>query len=130
MPWAEGDAYNASTPRLDDLSTHDVLFTPVRPFHQHVWLNERDKGKGCVFIEDGHRIDRIEGQEYLRPFLLRCNWSRWALDGAHRSIGIHAHDKHVTERTRLTQISNVPGMKEIEHAVGKDHRSASGVHDA
>ena len=48
-----------------------------------------------------------------------------ALVGPDGPVGIHRDDEGVTERPRVTQVANVTGMKQVEHAVREDHRAAT-----
>ena len=50
---------------------------------------------------------------------------RRTLDGPHGSIGIQTDHQRVAFAPRRLQIADMPGMQEIEHAVG-EHDDAAG----
>ena len=79
-----------------------------------------------LLVEDDRR--RRRSRAPAAPPRARCSGligRSGALVRAHRPIGVDGDDQRVAERPRVPQVADVPGMQQIEHAVGEHHRAAA-----
>ena len=95
---------------------------PVGALDEHVRLERADDLVRRVFVEDHHGVDRLEREQHLGALGLRRDRTPRALVRAHGSIRVDADDERVAEAPGLLEIADMPGMQQIEHAVGEDDR--------
>ena len=97
---------------------------PVGALDQHVGLKRRDDVVRRVLVEDDDarrraasaaRISARSASGVIGPIR--------TLVRPHRSIRVDADDERVAEAARVLQVANVPGMQEVEDAVGEDDAS-------
>ena len=79
---------------------------------------------GSVLVEDDRCVHHADRCDDLRALPFGIDRAIGALVGAHRSIGVDAHDEHVPLRTRGPQVAHVPRMQQIVDAVGEDDPAA------
>ena len=66
----------------------------------------------------------VERREHFRTLRLGIDRPAGALVPRTDASRVEADDQRVAERARALQVADVPGMQQIEHAVGEDDRAA------
>jgi len=98
----------------------DVGDLPVSPFDQHVGREFADEAQRRRLAEAGDVVDHFECRHHLAAIAQLDQRPFRPLEAPHRGIGIECHHQDVAERPGGTQIAHVPGVQEIETAVGED----------
>lgn len=76
--------------------------------------------------KNGDVIDTTERAQNLRAILLAIDRASGAFQRAHGGVAIERDEQCVAELPGLLQIADMPGVQEIETAVGKNHPSVRG----
>ena len=75
-----------------------------------------------VFVKDHHCIDGCERFEDLGAFVFRMDRAVGRLvERLDRSIAVDADDQQIAKRARVSKVTDVSGMKDVEHTVGEDN---------
>ena len=126
-PQGEFDAHDFATACFDEVTPDDAVRAPVGSLDEHIGLDRRNQCLWCVFVEDRHRVDAPQCGDNLRSLVLRIDWTRWSLVGAHRAVRIDRDDQRITERPGVGRIADVTRVEQIEDAIGEDDAASSGV---
>src|SRR5688572_1604833 len=114
------DADDPAAARLDRIAADDLIGCPVGALDQHVRLKRANHLSRGILAEHRDGVDTRERRDELGTLALRGYWSAFSLVAADGFVGVHADDQRVAERPRLLQVADVPGMDQVENAVGKD----------
>ncbi len=90
---------------------------PVRAFHEDIGQHRGDQLARCIFIEESHRIDRLELQREFCARLLIEKGPRRTFQPLHTRICIQRENKHVAERARALEQPNVTGVQNVVTAI-------------
>jgi hypothetical protein len=126
-PFREVEANHSATSRFDNVAADDVIGIPVGALDQDVRLNSRDDRKRRVLVERHDGVHTVESQQNLDPFLGSIDRSIASFVCAHRSIGVHTDDEGIAEAPCFVEVTHVPGMQQVEHAVGEDDSPATAL---
>jgi hypothetical protein len=119
VPFGQRDPDDPPASRFDGIPADDLIGRPVGSFDENIRLQDRNDLGGGVFLEGDNCVDACKGREQLASFVLWHEWPTFGLVPANRRVGIHSYDQSLTQRTRLLEVANVPGVEQIEHAVGE-----------
>jgi len=120
-------ADNSTAARLDGIAADNLIRRPIRPFYENVGLYESDDHVGDVLAEDDDRVDALERAEQFRALAFRCDRALGPLVAANRIVGIESDYQNVSKRARSLEVSDVPRMENVEHAIREDDPSAGGA---
>ena len=113
--------HNPAAAGFDGVPPDDLIGGPVCALDENIRLKSLDDLAGCPPGKS-----RPPRPRPVRPALRRVRLgrdrSRRALVAPHRGVGVHPHYQRVAERAGSFEISNVPGVEQIENAVGEDDR--------
>ena len=72
-------------------------------------------------------VDRGQGGEHLGALAGTQDGPAGSLQAPHGGVVVQPDDQHVAERARRGEIAHVPGMEQVEAAVGEDDAGARGT---
>ena len=122
MTGLERHEYNPAAARFNGIPPDDLIGGPVCALDENIRLKGPDDLCGCVLRENNDRVDRCQRGQHFGALALGRDRPRRTLVAAHLGVGVHPHYQRVAERAGRFEISNVPGMEQIENAVGEDDR--------
>src|SRR3954471_12881420 len=120
MALLDGNPDHGTAPGLDHVAADDRVWRPIGALDEDVGLKRGDDLEGRVFIEDHDAVDARKRAEELDAFVLWRDRPACALVHPNRTGRAPPHDQRIAELPCLLQVSDVAGMKQIEHAVGED----------
>lgn len=80
-----------------------------------------DELEGSVLRKYHDEIDAFECGENIRPLSLASHRPRRALEASHRVVAVDADDQRIASVARGGEDVDVPGMKQVEYAVGEGY---------
>src|SRR5258706_16117740 len=101
---------------------HDLIDPVVGALHEYVWPDAGNEFDRSVVGKQHDGVHEGEPRQHDRACGLRLYRPCGALEPLHRGVAIEADDQPVAARARLAQELDMPGMDEIEAAVGKAYR--------
>src|SRR5262245_6664156 len=119
-PFRESQADNSSAASLDHIPPDDRIGSPIGSLDEDVRLNAGHNRMRGLLVEDRDRIDAAQCLQYFGPLSFGVDRTLRSLVRTHGSIGVDRDDQRISQGARLPEISDVPGMEQIEHAIGKD----------
>jgi len=87
---------------------------------------ENDLQRG-VFFKRAHVVDGFERSQNFRTLGFRKDRPTLTLQPSDRIVAIDRHNQSIAQLPSLLQQINMPGMKHIETAVGKDDALAGSL---
>ena len=115
-------ADDAAAAGFDGVAADDLIRRPVGALHQHVRLNARMMSAGVSSSKIDHGVDAVERREHLGALVLRVDRPAGPLLRRTDASALRPTISSVAERAGVLEIAHVPGMQQIEHAVGEDDR--------
>jgi hypothetical protein len=119
MAGSERHYHDAPSPTLHFRRANDGVFRIVAPFDDHVRLEMPDEVERRVLREDYDEIDAFERRQHVCAFGVAAHGARRTLEAAHGLIAVDSDDERVGGVARGGEDVDVPGMKQVEHTVGK-----------
>ena len=105
------------------LSTNHVLRTIVPSLDDHVRIQRFYKPLRGWLIKDHYTVYRCEGCQYPRTRTLIHHWASGTLrELACGIIAVQPYNQRSTFAPGGLQEFNMPGIQQVEHAVGEHHR--------
>jgi len=120
-----GDGNDATAGGFHFLTSDNLIAGPVSTFDEHVRKQAGDDFARGRFIENNHSVDRFQSGENFGAFAFRQDGAACAFQLADARIAIEADDEHVAKRACLFENADMPGMEQIEAAVGEDDAAAA-----
>src|SRR3954471_8082580 len=127
MSLLDGNPDHGTAPGLDHVAADDRVWRPIGALDEDVGLKRGDDLERRVFIEDHDAVDARKRAEELDALVLWRDRPDWALVHPNRKVRVHRYDQRIAELPCLLQVSDVAGMKQIEHAVGEHDLLATGL---
>lgn len=94
----------------------------VTPFDVNFRLRECQKLRRTNIWKDAYGRDGFERSQHHGAIILAIDRAVFPFQGANGGIAIEAHKERRSLVTGVLQISNVPGMEDIEATVGDNER--------
>jgi hypothetical protein len=105
-------------------AAYDLIACPVPAFNQNVRKQSRDHLARRECIENHYSIHAFERGENFGTLTLGQYGASGAFQLAHAGITIEARDQYISQRARLFEAADVPGMQQIETAVSEHNAAA------
>jgi hypothetical protein len=118
------DRNDAAARGFHFFTSDDLISGPVAAFDQHIRKETRDDLARRGLIKDYYRIDAFERGENFGSLALRQDRTPGAFQLADTGIAVEADDEGVAKSTSLLKAADVPGMQQIEAAIGEDNAAA------
>jgi hypothetical protein len=101
-----------------------LVARPIAALYKHIRKQTRDNFAWGRLIENHHSINAFQRCKNFRSLAFRQDRASGAFQLADARITVEADDQRVTETARLLEAADVPGMQQIETAVGEDNSAA------
>src|SRR6266403_1169107 len=125
MSGCERHYQHPPAPAFHFLRTDDRIFGIIAAFDDHVGLQMSDKIERRVLGENYNEVHALERSEHVRALRVAAHRPRETLEAAHRLIAVDADDERVGAVARSSEYVDVPGMKQVEHAIGECYPTLS-----
>src|SRR5258708_22414343 len=119
LPRRERDDVHVAAPRSYLVRAYDGVFRIVAALHEDVGPQRAHEPQRRVLVEHDDAVHDLEGREHVGAVRLRSGGAIGALEPANGRVAVEADDERVAEGARTEQHVDVPGMQEIEDAVGE-----------
>jgi len=115
----EGEGPDATASGANQIRADDSARSPVTALDQHVGLQESDEIVRGVLGEYRHIIDHFQCGDDLAPIARRYQRASGPFQPSYRGIAVESDNERVTQSPGGTQIADVPGVQQIEAAIGE-----------
>ena len=124
-PFRESQADNSSAASLDHIPPDDRIGSPIGSLDEDVRLNAGHNRMRGLLVEDRDHIDAVQCLQYFGPLSFGVDRTLRSFVRAHGSIRVDRDDQRIPQGACLLEISDVPGMEQIEHAIRKDDNATA-----
>lgn len=117
MAGSERHDYYAPAPALHFFCAHDRVFRVVAAFYDNVGLQMRDEIEWRVLCKNYNEIDAFERRQQVRALGVAAHGSGRTLEAPYRFVAVDSNDERVGSCAGGGEDVDVPGMKQVEHAI-------------
>jgi hypothetical protein len=123
------NAYLA-TSRFDKIRANDIAFSlrgvriVVASLYKDIRTDHSYQIERSILFENHCMVDRAQGRDQSGAVVLLDDRPLRTLQPTNRRIAVDADDKGIAKRARFLQIGDMPGMQNIEDAIGEDDSAA------
>jgi hypothetical protein len=121
MPWQDIDEHNFPAVCRDDFMADHLLAGIIAPFHQHAWLDPRDKFQRRILFEDHDEIDRFQRGKHLSTRALILHRPLGSFEPPHRCIAVKTDNQTIACGSRLGHNPDVTRVQDIKASIGEAH---------
>jgi len=125
MSGSERYYQHPSAPAFHFRCPNDRVFRIIAAFDDYVGLQMSDKIERSVLGENYDEVHALERRENVCTLGVGAHRTRRTLESAHRLVAIEADDERIGAGARGSEDVDVPGMKQVEYAVGERHPTLS-----
>jgi len=118
------DGNDAAACGFHFFAANNLIAGPVATFDQHIRKESPDDFAWGGLIKDHNRVDTFERGENFSSLAFRQDGTPGAFQLANAGVAVEADDERIAESASLLEAANVPGVQQIETAVGEDHTAA------
>ena len=125
MSGSERHYDHSPAPALHFCRTNDRVFRIIAAFDDHVGLELPDEVERRVLGENYDEIHALERRDHVRAFGVGTDWASRTLEAPHRLIAVDPDDESVGALARGSEDVDVPGMEQVENAIGERYATLS-----
>jgi alkylhydroperoxidase family enzyme len=119
-----GNGNDAAASGFYFFAADDLIAGPVAAFYQHIRKQAGDEFLWRQIIENHDRVDAFQRSENFGTFAFRQERTPGAFQLADTGITVEANDERIPETASLLEAADVPGVQQIETAVGENDLAA------
>lgn len=114
---------DASAPRFYFAPADDGIGNIIPSLHQHVRAQSDNEIERGVLRKEYNGVHRFERGDNVGARSLGAHGPPGSLEATHRCIRVDSHHERIAHGTGGQKEIHMPGMEQIEHAIGEDDRS-------
>ena len=111
--------HDDAAPAFHFIGADDRVFRIITTLHDHIGAQNLDEIEGRILRKNYNQIDTFEPGQHIASFSVGANRTGWSLESPHGFVAIDTNDQRVSGLSRRSENIDVPGMNEVEDAVGK-----------
>jgi hypothetical protein len=102
----------------------DLIAGPVAAFYKHIRKQTGDDFARREIIENHDCVDAFQRSENFGTFAFGQDWTPGAFQLADTGITVETNNERVPKTASLLETADVPGVQQIETAIGEDDVAA------
>ena len=121
IPGLEGQYSNFCPDFRSDLCFRQIFDAVITSLDIYGGPQLAQEAHRRILVKDDDRINGFESSEYSGSIFFGDNGTQGSFEPVDRGVRVEAHDERVSQSARRPKVGDMPGMEEIEAAVGEDY---------